>query len=235
MESALFHADNGSYFDHARVRRFTRERMTSLRLIEDAKAGVVDAARALKIGFWPFVREFENAIDRRDFSREPLVRKFGRENVRDVFARMLRALRQMKRDEGSHAAHWQADADSLGASLDRDVLKSVQALVDQAYSDDLPRFFAMLAATEYVAEELSAFLVPSKAFTDLFARKRWVWGEIHLEQHDGPSHLDLDIDLARAYSATAAPQEIEHMVRQSIMLFEAAAIEVDASLRSRSR
>jgi hypothetical protein len=232
METALFHEDGATYFDHVRVRRFARERLTSLRLIQDAKAGVIGAARALKTGFWPFVREFEIVIDRREVPREPLVRKFGRENVRATFGRIVRALRQMKLDEGSHAEHWQADARSLGAGLDGRVSPRVQALIDRAYTEDLPRFFAMLAATEYVAEELSSFLVPSKLFTNLFERKRWVWGEVHLQQHDGPSHLDFDLDLARAYSDASSPDEIERMVLDSIELFETAAVEVDAGFRS---
>jgi hypothetical protein len=232
MEKALFHEDGATYFDHSRVRRFARERMTSLQLIQDAKAGIIDAARALKTGFWPFVREFETVIDRREVPREPLVRKFGRENVRAIFGTIVRALREMKVDEGSHAAHWQADAQCLGICLDDRISPRVQALIDRAYTEDLPQFFAMLAATEYVAEELSAFLVPSKPFTDLFERKRWVWGEVHLQQHDGPSHLDFDLDLARAYSAASSPDEIERMVLDAITSFETAAIEVDAVFRS---
>jgi hypothetical protein len=89
----------------------------------------------------------------------------------------------------------------------------------------------MLAGTELVAEELSRFLVGSPAFTRLFSRQRWVWGEVHLAPHgDGPSHLDIDIDLARAYGGSAEPGAVTKMVVDAIDLFGAAAKEIEALL-----
>jgi hypothetical protein len=86
----------------------------------------------------------------------------------------------------------------------------------------------MLAGTEFIAEELSHFLIESEDFINLFSRRRWVWGEVHVASHDrGPSHLDLDLDLARAYDATTSPTAVQQMILDSIMLFGRAADEVE--------
>lgn len=233
MKVTLFHTDNEEYFDHSRLRRRACQLVRGLSLIQNAKSGDIRTAIAMKVGFWPFVREFETAIDQHAFPRQPLSRKFGQSRVRGIFAGTARAVREMKNDEGSHAAHWAADAECLGAAVLGDSrVPGVQALIDRSYTEDLPGFFAMLAGTELIAEELSAFLITSKEFTNLFSRKRWVWGEVHLAPHDGPSHLDLDLDLARAYSPTTSPDEIERMIVETIMLFGAAADEVEACFRS---
>jgi hypothetical protein len=105
----------------------------------------------------------------------------------------------------------------------------VQALIDQSYTKDIPSFFATLAGTEYIAEELSRFLISSAAYTNLFSRNRWIWGEVHVaSQGEGPSHLEIDLDLARAYSDTENAEAIERMVCQTISLFGQAADEVEA-------
>ena len=58
-----------------------------------------------------------------------------------------------------------------------------------------------------------------------FDRNRWMWGEIHLITHEEKhSHLEIDIDLARAYSYL--PDRIEATVRESIRLFKAAGEDV---------
>jgi hypothetical protein len=105
----------------------------------------------------------------------------------------------------------------------------VEALVARSYTKNMPSFFATLAGTEFIAEELSRFLNSSPAYTGLFTRKRWIWGEVHLAPHeDGPSHLDIDLDLARAYATINDAGQIERAVRQTISLFARAADEVEA-------
>jgi hypothetical protein len=232
MDACLFYDDNRSYFDFEYLRRSANELVGGLPLIRKARSGDKDAAIALKIGFWPFVQEFELAIDQQTLPREPLARKFGDQVMRRVFVRMARAVREMKTEEGSHAAHWRKDAECLGVrDLRDDCLSEVRALIDCAYSNHLPSFFSMLAGTEFIAEELARLLTESEDFTSLFSRRRWVWGEVHLAPHeDGPSHLEIDLDLARAYDTGTSPGAIERMVLDTIVLFGRAADQVDGSL-----
>lgn len=228
MHPKLFHTDDIEFFDVDGLRRRAAQVVGASPLIRCAGRGDRQAAVALKIGFWPFVSEFERAIDRQQLPREPLIANFGAACVRRTFTGIARAVRDMKQEEGSHAVHWSKDAQSLGIlDLGNDRVPGVQALIDQSYTRDLPIFFATLAGTEFIAEELSRFLVGSRAFTDLFSRKRWIWGEVHLAPHeDGPSHLEIDLDLARAYAAVARAAEIEDMVLHTITLFGRAANEV---------
>lgn len=231
MTGSSFHADNAVYFDLTSLRQAATGFVQGARLLRKARAGDKAAATALKIGFWPFVEGFELAIDQQVLPREPLARKFGEPVMRRVFVRMARSVREMKSEEGSHAAHWRKDAECLGIrELGNDCVPAVQALIDSAYTKNLPRFFATLAGTEFIAEELARFLVDSEDFTNLFTRRRWVWGEVHLAPHDGPSHLEIDLDLARAYDNGTSPAAIERMVLETMSLFRKAADEVDASL-----
>jgi hypothetical protein len=232
VAGSLFHADNAAYFDVASLRQSATELVRGLRLLRKARAGDKTAAMALKIGFWPFVQEFERAIDQQVLPREPLTKKFGENVMRRVFVGMARAVREMKSEEGSHAAHWRKDAECLGVKdLGDDCVPGVQALIDRAYSKHLPSFFALLAGTEFIAEELARFLIESDDFTRLFSRRRWVWGEVHLAPHDdGPSHLEIDLDLARAYDSGTSPPAIERMIFETIRLFGRAADEVDAAV-----
>lgn len=237
MEAALFYADDAAYFDTAAMRRQAREMIAGLPLIQRAGAGELEAAEALHLGFWPFVREFEIAIDNQMLPREPLRAKFATSglDVRRVFSGLARAIATMKDEEGSHAAHWRKDAACLGLeSLEGPVLAPVRRLIDAAYTKDLPSFFALLAGTEFVAEELSAYLTKRRPYLDLFSRRRWIWGEVHLAPHDeGPSHLEIDLDLARAYSSAdnaSSKAMIESTVTQTIRMFEAAALQVEERL-----
>lgn len=232
MDACLFYDDDRSHFDFDYLRRSAKELVSGLSLIRKARAGDKNAAIALKIGFWPFVQEFELAIDQQTLPREPLVRRFGDQVMRRVFVRMARSVREMKSEEGSHAAHWRKDAECLGVrDLGDDRLPAVQALIDSAYSKHLPSFFSMLAGTEFIAEELASLLTESEDFTNLFSRRRWVWGEVHLAPHeDGPSHLEIDLDLARAYDTSTNSAAIERMVLDTIVLFGRAADQVDESL-----
>lgn len=233
MPIELFHADNGAFFDLSALRCGASLVVQDSPLICRAKEGDRAAAIAFKVAFWPFVREFELAIDRQSLPRQPLVDNFGEQRVRRVFSGIARAVRDMKQEEGSHAAHWMQDARCLGINDFADPgIAGVQALIDRAYTKDLPDFFSMLAGTELMAEELARFLVASDSFTDLFTRRRWAWGEVHLmaEEH-GPSHLEIDLDLARAYQAAGHPAtDIEAIVRDTFALFARAADEVVATL-----
>ena len=231
MQAHLFHTDNERYFDLTYLRESAAELVSGLSLIRKARCGDKAAAIALKVGFWPFVREFELAIDQQALPREPLAKKFGDSVMRRVFARMGRALREMKSEEGSHAAHWRKDAECLGVNdLGDHRVFGVQELIDRAYTKDLPGFFAMLAGTEFIAEELSRYLIEAEEFTDLFSRRRWVWGEVHIASHDPPSHLAIDLDLARAYDVTGSPATIQRMIIDTILLFGSAADQVEDSL-----
>jgi hypothetical protein len=229
---SCFYDDNRSYFDFDFLRHSAAELVAGLTLIRKARNGDNEAAVALKVGFWPFVQEFELAIDQQTLPREPLSRKFGDQVMRRVFVRMARAVREMKSEEGSHAAHWRKDAECLGVrDLGDRCLPAVQALIDSAYTRDLPSFFAMLAGTEFIAEELARLLVDSEDFTSLFSRRRWMWGEVHLVPHeDGPSHLEIDLDLARAYDTSDNAKAIERKVLDTIVLFGKAADQVYDSL-----
>ncbi|MBL8250934.1 MAG: hypothetical protein JNK31_04630 [Candidatus Competibacter sp.] len=238
MHTSLFFKDNARYFANSELRAIAREGIGSASLICRAGRGERRAAEALHIGFWPFVHQFELAIDKQHLPRDPLKQRFsnsGRERVNRTFAELARAVAAMKQEEGSHAAHWKKDAQCLGLSSleDYSVAPSVQALIDSSYSKDLPRFFSVLAGTEFVAEELSAFLTQQPAYLNLFSRKRWIWGEVHLIPHDdGPSHLEIDLDLARAYSQDdrSAKSQIEAMIVETIMLFDRAAREIEAAM-----
>ena len=241
----LFYDDGATYFDVVGLRDAAAATVASSSLIRRAagtdsggRGGQVNAARALHIGFWPFVREFELAIDRRRLPRSPLTRKFdshhGSNRVSQIFKGLREAVAEMRKEEGSHAAHWIKDASCLGVeSLEGPLLPGVTKLIDAAYVDSLPQFFAVLAGTEFIAEELSSYLTEKKAFTDLFSRKRWVWGDVHLIPHDhGPSHLEIDLDLARAYSPdeTSTRAALHEAVLAVIRGFGQAANEVDREL-----
>lgn len=232
MKVELFHYDNAEFFDLRGLRRYAAEVVRHLGLIRRAWQGDRDAAIALKIGFWPFVREFEYAIDQQALPRQVLCESFGDRRTRQIFTGIAHAVREMKEEEGSHAAHWLKDAHCLGLErIDGVCVNGVTRLIERSYTRDLPTFFATLAGTEYIAEELARFLVGSTKFTTLFTRRRWVWGEVHLAPHeDGPSHLDIDLDLARAYGAAATAAEIEDSICDTIALFGRAADQVEEAL-----
>jgi hypothetical protein len=235
----LFHTDTSSFIDLDGLRREAADFIARTPLVSRAARGERAAAVALHVGFWPFVREFEQAIDQHPLPREPLARNFGPGVVRRKLVELSKAVREMKEDEGSHAAHWAKDAQQIGLhSLEAPVLPAVEALVEASYTQELPDFFAMLAATEFVAEELSARLVASPEYTRLFDRARWMWGEIHLaHDHEGPSHLEIDVDLARAYLGNGpdAKERIESAIRRGIALFEQAALEVNEAIDGQLR
>ena len=232
METALFYPNSAELLRPAQLRAAALHEVRSSSLVRRAAEGDHEAAVALHRGFWPFVNEFEVAIDQHPLPRLPLRQKFGAEIADRTFLRLAEAVREMKREEGSHAAHWRKDASCLGIpNLEAQSVEGVRKLVADAYAPDHVRFFAVLAATEFIAEELAAFLAPAKPFTEQFTRKRWVWGEVHLIPHDdGPSHLDIDLDLALAYSQDDDINSIRGIVFNTVELFGKAARDVEASL-----
>ncbi len=211
-------------FDMAALRAAAAEEVKNSPLIRLAAEGDRFAAIALHRGFWEFVREFEVAIDRQDYRRETLEAKFGGAKVRKSLVSIFRTIRAMREEEASHANHWKQDAKGLGIDyLEGPIVHPVKKLVESAYTENLPRFFAVLAGTEFIAEELSRMLVASEPFTSLFEQKRWTWGEIHLlPHHHGPSHLEIDLDLARAYHVgeeIEAQADINRHILETIHLF----------------
>jgi hypothetical protein len=224
----LFHFDTSELLQVDQLRAAAAEGIRACPLIQRAWLGEPKAIAALHIGFWPFVREFELAIDKATLPRKPLRERFGSEDFRQKFVSLAEEVREMKREEGSHAAHWKKDAQCFGiADLEGPVLPGVQKLIDLSYTKDLTLFFSVLAGTEFVAEELAAFLLSSQDFARQSSRNRWVWGEVHTIPHDGgPSHLEIDLDLARAYQPTPNPEVIRTMVLETIVVFADAAREI---------
>lgn len=238
MQVQLFNGNPSRFLDLARLREAARIEVTTSPLIVRAASGNKAAAMALHIGFWGFVREFELAIDTHAYPYRPLMKRYGTENFLDTFKAIKAAVAEMKEEEGSHAAHWFKDAQNLGLEGLEDVESErpagVQALIDRAYDQNMMRYFSTLGGTEFIAEELSRFLTGSPDYVAQFERGRWVWGEVHLIPHDdGPSHLEIDADLALAYSdkePAEASTEVEEAMLETIRLFGAAARDVEAKL-----
>ncbi len=266
QESAhnLFHMDNEKYFNIRRLRSKARAVVDRSSLIARCAKGDRNAAIALKIGFHPYVAEFQAAIDRKANSsklpRQTLYEKFGRDaaratllanarNVRQlqrseleaVFSKAERELMDMQRDEWTHWHHWVHDAMALGVTRSEleqaYVVPGVQRLIDAAHVDDLVEFFAgSLAATEFMAEELGERLAFNPTYGILFQegrpdgqRGKAYWMIVHTVPHvDGPSHADIVLDFARAYSADEGPDRIHSLVERGLELFGTAADEVEA-------
>jgi hypothetical protein len=188
--------------DRQALRTFMREQVCDAKLIRACAAGHRGAVNALLSGFWPFVDAFEKAIDRQvaGLPIKPLVARFGRERTHSFFDSTRKAVREMREEEGSHALLWQEGVQALGVDLTAyDRVAGVEQLVASSTTSDPVAFFCWLAGTEYIAEEMAAYLCAAPRFLELFPDRRWSWGDAHTETHDGPSHLEIDEDLARAY------------------------------------
>ncbi len=188
--------------DRKALRGFIREQVCGTRLIRACAEGQRGAVHALLSGFWPFVDAFEKAIDRQvaGMPIKPLIQRFGRERIHGFFNAARHAVRQMREEEGSHSMLWQEGAFALGVDLATyERVGGVEQLVASSATRDPVAFFCWLAGTEYIAEEMADYLCQAPRFLELFPDRRWFWGEAHLEAHDGPSHLEIDEDLARAY------------------------------------
>lgn len=254
MSNRLFHQDNAEVFDVAGLERLALEVIDRSSLINRCLAGELLAARSYFIGHWPFVDEFPQAIDMKvsKLPLGPLYAKYDRHVVRRVVIannRTLEALSsqenkavsdafdvsliEMKGEELDHAQHWIADARNLGVSkeeLERAIaVDGIKALIRCAYVDDIAEFFANLTAVELMAEGLGKRMSPRpSSFTQLFTRGRHIWGEVHVEAHgDEPSHLEMDLDLARAYSHDDSIPLVREMIEKTIHLFGTAANEVE--------
>jgi len=195
--------------DRNALRAFVRDGIHRSSLIRRCGEGDRGAIQALLKGFWPFVQAFERAIDVRvgRLPTRPLIQRFGQSRVRAFFNEAREAVREMKDEEGSHALLWREGAAEMGVTLQDDLtIDGVTTLLENAGSEDEVEFFCWLAGTEYIAEELAAYLCHQPAFNAAFPSGRWVWGLAHLmHDHDGPSHLEIDEDLARAYHPSTDP------------------------------
>ena len=255
MEKKLFYIDNNEFFNTGTLREQACSTMRNSSLIRRCMDGDLEGAKALLVGFWPFVSAFEKAIDARltggGLKRQPLYEKFGKRNANKhivSIAKTIRnleeseiefafnsaqdSLKDMQHEEWTHAAHWIKDAENL--NLNREILESatrttsVEKLINDAKNPDLVEFFALLSGTEFIAEELAHILAHNDAYTQLFARKRAIWMEVHtIPDPEGISHLDIDLDLMRAYSNTENSRELQDVVLDVINLFGVATEEVN--------
>ncbi len=251
----LFYDNNDDFFNTKHLRALAHEEVVNSPLGRRLMAGEFLAAQALSIGFWPFVSAFEKAIDSRlgngGLPREPLFQKFDKttarrqlftvaKTIRDlavseieaIYAGAGEALRQMQIDEKTHSAHWRKDAENL--SIEDNTLEcacpvdAINRLIAGTYQGELKTFFATLVATEFIAEELAAVLAFNKAYTRHFRRKRAIWMEVHAAPHEEVSHLDIDLDLMRAYSTGEDTREsLQGLIIFRIRLFGAASREID--------
>jgi hypothetical protein len=189
------------FADRGELRRYARLQVESSPLIQACCRSDVAAVQAFKVGFWPFVRDFGNAIDTHPFPLRPLFTQFGRERTRRYLALISGSVKAMAREEGEHAHWWREAALDIEISLADDAkpLTSVDALLSMTNDKSMFVFLCHLAGTEYIAEELSRVLCASTPFLNLFQNCRWSWGDAHLMAHEGPSHLDIDEDLACAF------------------------------------
>lgn len=276
MAHTLFHKDNDLFFDITLLRQLARHEVEDSSLIQRAKRGERIAAEALTNGFWPFTYHFEQEIDRTlanelKRTRRHLVSKFGAQTVAAHFRSLSPALeslqeselqgafgelREMQKEEATHAAFWALDAFNLFHSpttkailrkrgqtpaefmrgeLNRTpVILEVQELINVAKSTNLLEFFAKsLVATEFIAEELGDALGRAEPYTKLFSSGRALWMEVHTFPHpDGPSHWEIVLDLARAYSPKGEPEQvtrsnIQRLAQEGIVLFGQAADAVE--------
>lgn len=205
--------------DRVMLRAHARSQVENSPLIRACAEGDPVAARALMFGFWPFVSEFEKAIDERARALpiKLLRERYGKEKVRDFFHQAAAAIKDMRDEEGSHAQLWKADARRLGIhNLGWHLTSGVRTLIDETYESSPTHLFDRLAGTEYIAEELSRKLVASPRFTAQFSNGRWTWGDAHLMTHDDPSHLEIDEDLAQACHQSDDRDEIRRDMEASI-------------------
>jgi hypothetical protein len=174
--------------DRKVLRAQAREEVVGAPLLRACAAGEERAVYALLQGAWPFVQAFEKVIDLqvRRLPIRPLIARFGQPRIKHFFAQARAAVAEMREEEGSHAALWQESAGGIGIDLSHvELVDGVRALLDGAEATDPVEFFCWLAGTEYIAEELSAYLCHAPAFLAVFPDRRWAWGEAHIMQHEG--------------------------------------------------
>lgn len=251
----LFYENNDEFFNTKLLRELAHEEVVNSPLIRRCMAGEFSGARAFSIGAWPFVFAFEKAIDARlgngGLPREPLYAKFDKTTAKSQLCRVARtirdladseiealfagageALREMQIEEKTHSAHWRKDAQNLG--IGDDTLNEAQAvtaisqLIAGVCHGELVKFFATLAATEFMAEEVATVLAFNPRYTQLFKRKRAIWMEVHAAPHEELSHLDIDLDLMRAYSdADESSEPLQDLVIFEIRLLGTATHQIE--------
>lgn len=178
-------------------------------------AGELPYIRALHRYFWPYVEPFPAMI-------EQGVKTLPRSARLQFYRGAIAAMHEEERD---HTRLWQADAREIGANL-IDVpmmwwIRELLATVKNSFGTW--QFPAHLAATELIAEEVSALLARrSPLFLAALPSQVWSWGEAHLLPHSGPSHLDIDLELARSLST----EPIEDTVLRTCKKFGLAAHEI---------
>ena len=221
--------------DRQLLRAHARAEVVRAPLLRACSDGDPAAVRALVQGAWPFVEAFEKAIDLqvKRLPMRPLIARFGQVRMKHFFAQARAAVREMREEEGSHAALWRDSADELGVNLSCvKTVEAVRALLEGAEAADPVEFFCWLAGTEYIAEELAGYLCGSRAFVSSFRNGRWRWGEVHTRQHEGASHLEIDEDLARAYHPAGDPEVVgaalSAWIRRCIRMFGASATDIMA-------
>jgi hypothetical protein len=221
--------------DRHALRTQARTEVVEAPLLRASAAGDPAAVKALLQGAWPFVESFERAIDLqvKRLPIRPLIARFGQARIKRFFAQARAAVREMREEEGSHAALWRDGAVAMGVDLSSvEPVEGVRALLAGAETTDPVEFFCWLAGTEYIAEELADYLCSSPGFLALFPDRRWRWGEAHTRQHEGASHLEIDEDLARSYHPATNPAiagaALSAYIRRCIRMFGASATDIMA-------
>lgn len=217
------------------LRAFAVDTVRSMILARRCAAGERAAIAALHVQFWPYVSVFSGIIDRhaQALSVQPLIGRFGRERVRHYFVSTARELRRMRHEECEHAYLWKISAAEAGIALSaKPPLPAVKVLIERASTHDPVAFFAWLAGTEYVAEELARFLCSQQRFLACFSGHKWVWGDVHRVDHvDGPSHLEIDLDLCCAFlPETTSYKVVEKAIVDCLQAFLSATAAVSAEI-----
>jgi hypothetical protein len=210
--------------------------------VADFQAAIDQKANSMKLPRQPLYDKFGTKPVRMSFvAKAGAVRSLQKSELDAVFSGAERELLEMQREEWTHWHHWTHDAMALGltrSELEKTpVVPGVQRLIDAARADDLVEFFAAsLAATEFMAEELGNQLAYSPGYSSLFTQGRRpeqkgkpYWMIVHMVPHvDGPSHADIVLDFARAYSADETPDRIHALVEKGLDAFGEAAEQVEA-------
>src|SRR5206468_3944592 len=102
--------------DRAALRARARAEVAGAALLRECAAGHLAAVQAMLLGAWPFVEAFETAIDLqvKRLTIRPLIARFGQARVKRFFEQARAAVREMREEEGSHAALWRASAAAVG-------------------------------------------------------------------------------------------------------------------------
>ena len=209
--------------------------------VADFQSAIDHKANSAKLPRRPLYEKFGRDAARRTFAASAHnVRLLAQSELDATFSSAERELMQMQREEWTHWHHWTHDAIALGLTRQEleqaSVVPGVQQLIAAAHADDLVEFFAgSLAATELMAEELGEQLSYNPAYGALFVagrpparRGKPYWMIVHALPHlHGPSHADIVLDFARAYSTDEGPERIHALIERGLDLFGEAADQVE--------